>query len=376
MSDRWLPVVSLVIPCRNEADTIPKVLDSLVQQDYPAHLIELIIVDGMSSDGTLAAVEQFLSSRQPGFRVHILQNLDRITPKGLNMGIRAATGDVVFTLGAHTCYSSNYVSGALATMARYSADAVGSMAVTLPGANTLVARAISLVLSSRLGVGGSRMRLTRPAEAAPEPADTASCPAYRREVFERIGLFDENLIRNQDIEFNTRLRRAGLRLLLDPGIKSFYTARATIAGLCRYAFANGFWSVTCLRSAHRRGSPLLNPGIRPRHLVPGFAAASGLLLTVGSLFSFIPAILLSALVTVYLGLVVTSSLQLIRRSIVNQTRPVSRLKLFATICLLFPVLHSSYGIGSLRALFSRCMLLSYRRRPGRMPVIGSETNVF
>lgn len=365
MSDHWRPLVSLVIPCRNEADRIPKVLESLRRQDYPAHLIELIIVDGMSSDGTLAAVELFLNTKKPGFRVRTMQNPDRITPKGLNLGIRAATGDVIFTLGAHTCYSPNYISGALATMAQYSADAVGSVAVTLPGANTITARAIALMLSSRLGVGGSRMRLARTADATPEVADTASCPAYHRRVFERIGMFDENLVRNQDMEFNIRLRRAGLRLLLDPGIRSFYTARATVAGLCQYAFANGYWVIAglCLGSS----------GVRPRHLIAAVAAGSGILLAIGSLFSIVPAILLLGLVLVYSGLVLFCSFRLSRRGGIGWTQPTA---LFAKLCLVFPLFHSSYGLGSVWALCSKLPLLHTRRRLGNVPKPRSETNVF
>lgn len=376
MSDHWRPVVSLVIPCRNEAETLPRVLDSLKKQDYPAHLIELIIVDGMSSDGTLAAVEQFLKSAKPGFRVRILQNPDRTTPQGLNLGIRAATGEVIFTLSGHTFYSPNYISGALATMAQYSADAVGSVAVTLPGANTVVGRAIALVLSSRLGVGGSRMRLAGRADATPQVADTASCPGYHRRVFTRVGMFDENLIRNQDIEFNLRLGQAGLKLYLDPGIKSLYTARATIAELCRYSFANGYWVVAGLGAARRTAKSVLRGGVRPRHLVPGLATAVGLLLAVGSLLSVVPAFLLSALVAIYCGLVTSCSLHLTRRSLIGRNSPTRRSSLFAALCLVFVLFHSSYGLGSLWALCSRSALPSARRRLKNVPRPRSATNVF
>jgi GT2 family glycosyltransferase len=271
--------------------------------------------------------------------IRLLENPDRVTPVAFNIGIAAATGDVIFTLGAHTRYSSNYVSRAVATMIQWSADAVGSVAVTEPGAKTRFARAIALALSSRFGVGGSHMRV---GVAAPREADTASCPGYRRSVFERVGLFNPRLIRNQDIDLNLRLRRAGGTIVVDPGIRSLYRARARLGDLARNSFENGYWVVRSLRFSRMP--------FALRHVVPlGFLSALILPLAFCLLPSaFIPLPssfrLLPLASAVVAGLYLAADVWFSLRATTG--RFDSRLALLAV----FPVLHLSYGLGSLWAL--------------------------
>jgi hypothetical protein len=289
----------------------------------------------------------------------VLVNPDRITPAAFNIGIAAARGDVVFTLGAHSRYSRNYVSGVVATMQEMSAHAVGSVAVTMPGGSSRAARGIAAALASRFGVGNSLMRV---GVDRPREADTASCPGYRRTVFEdrsrrrngtretgvtvggtlgaapdvRVGWFNERLVRNQDIEFNLRLHRAGGKVVLDPGIKTFYQARGRVRDLSANSFSNGYWVV--------RGAKVARLPCSPRHLVP-LAFVAAVLLT-GAMGLFRSAALLG--LGVVAGSYLAADLWFSARVAAGRGRG-----LFLPLSFIFPVLHLSYGVGSLWALLTQ-----------------------
>jgi glycosyltransferase involved in cell wall biosynthesis len=354
------PFVSLIVPCRNEEATIGRVIESLLGQDYPADRMEILFVDGMSTDRTRPLIERYgRDCSMPAIRV--LENPDRITPVAFNIGIAAARGDVVFTLGAHSRYSRNYVSGVVATMRGMSAHAVGSVAVTMPGGSSTVARAIATVLASRFGVGNSLMRV---GVDRPREADTASCPGYRRTVFGdwgqeterrtrneergtkddelgaapdvRVGRFNERLVRNQDIEFNLRLRRAGGKVVLDPGIKTFYQARGQVRDLSANSFSNGYWVV--------RGAKVARLHCSPRHLVPLAFVAALLLTGAAGLFRLTA---LSGLAVVA-GSYLAADLWFSARAAAGRGRG-----LVLPLLLVFPVLHFSYGLGSLWALLTQ-----------------------
>jgi glycosyltransferase involved in cell wall biosynthesis len=328
------PRVALVLPCRNEESTIGPVLDSLLAQDYPSALMEVIVVDGCSEDRTAEVARQR--------NVRLLANPTRGTAEGFNIGIRATDADIIFTLGAHTRYASNYVSALVRCLAETGAWVAGSVAVTEPGAGTVMGRAIAKALSQRFGVGNSAMRV---GVAGPVEADTASCPAYRREVFERVGLFNPHMVRNQDIEFNLRLRRAGGRIVIDPRARSYYRARATLSELGRNSFANGLWVVRGARVAHL---PFC-----VRHLVPLLLLLALLAPAVAGLL-WRPALLGSAAVLAsYLG------------GLVWFAGRSGELRMFGALLVAFPVLHFSYGLGSLCGLWPRAAHGAQSSRPSR-----------
>ncbi|MEO0078642.1 MAG: glycosyltransferase family 2 protein [candidate division WOR-3 bacterium] len=327
MNRQWQPKVSLVVVCRNEERTIEATLDSLWSQDYPAELVEVLIVDGMSTDRTREVINRVCRERAR-CRVRLLDNPLRIAPAGLNTGISAASGEVVFVMGAHARYSSNYISGAVDALARFGADAVGGAVLTVAGATTPLARAIARALGSRFGVGNSLMRVGVP-EAC--EADTAAYAGYRQTVFQRVGLFDPRLVRNQDIEFNLRMRRAGMKIVVEPAIQSLYLARTTLSGLMRNAFDNGFWVVHGAQFSHRP--------FALRHLVPlGFVAS---LVVSGIAAAFVPGagLLLSALAGSYLAADLFASL----------AGPKAPVQVRLWLLLVYPALHFSYGLGSIWA---------------------------
>ena len=246
------PSVSVVVPMRNEAAHIGRCLDALARQEYASGLLEVLAVDGASTDGTTDVVR----SRLPGARVavRLLENPGVTAARGLNVGIRAARGDVIIILGAHSEPALDFVRASVEALWRSEADCVGGRIESV--ARGAVGEAIALAMASRFGVGDVRFRTSD----TPGFVDTVAFGAYKRDVFDRIGLFDEFLDRNVDDEFNYRLRDAGGTLYLDPSIRSRYYTRQTFGDLFRQYRHYGEWKVVV---AQRHPAQM-----RPRHFVP------------------------------------------------------------------------------------------------------------
>jgi glycosyltransferase involved in cell wall biosynthesis len=231
-----LPKVSVVVPCRNEVKWIAECLESIARNDYPKDRLEVFIVDGMSDDGTRPIVEAFAADH-PWLR--LLDNPKRITPAAMNIGIATAQGEVIVRMDAHNEYPVNYISALVYWLNKSGADDVGGLWITHPSGDTPKARALALGESHPFGVGNAHYRLGVP---TPCWVDTVPFGCYRREVFDRIGAFDEELLRHQDIELNLRLRRAGGSILLVPEVASYYHPRDKLQNLWRTHFQNGYFS--------------------------------------------------------------------------------------------------------------------------------------
>jgi cellulose synthase/poly-beta-1,6-N-acetylglucosamine synthase-like glycosyltransferase len=318
-----LPKVSVVIPCRDEANSIEGCIKSLIANDYPRDRLEILVVDGNSSDGTQQVVKQL--AREYPF-VRLLDNSGRITAMGLNIGIEAATGDIIIIASAHARYGERYVSRSVAALRASGADCVGGAMTAVPSASGMAAEGIAMALSHRFGVGNARFRISSQSGYV----DTVAYGAYRREVFRRIGLFDERLVRNQDIEFNSRLQKAGGKIYMAPEILSYYHCRADLGGLWKQSFQNGQWNIYTVA--------LTGWSLSWRHFVPlGFVAgllSSGFLSLELSIFRWV----FGAIGTAYLMSAVVASL-----GSFNGRHVGSR----ALLPLVFLVLHLSYGLGSL-----------------------------
>jgi GT2 family glycosyltransferase len=260
-------LVSVIIAVRNEAAAIEPCLAALAGQTYPAEQLEVIVVDGRSEDDTVKKATVFAT--QSTLPVRIISNPDRITPVGFNRGIEVARGDVLIILGARVLIEQDFVEASVRALERSGADAVGGVVTTVAGAPGRMAGAIALAQRSPFGVGDAGYRY---AETERE-VDTVNYGAYRREVFERIGFFDESMQWVEDDEFNYRLREAGGRILLDPSIRVTYAARPTLRALWQQRF---LWGVNKLRVAERHPDQM-----RARHAVPALfvsALAGGVLL--------------------------------------------------------------------------------------------------
>lgn len=229
------PRVSVLIPCRNEEGYIAKALQSLAAQDYPKELLEILVIDGMSTDATRSIIAGFADQFA---ELRILENPNRVVPHALNHGIRMSTGDVIVRLDAHSEYPMNYISSLLYWMQVLQADNVGGVWITEPANSGNRAVAIARALSHPFGIGNSSFRI---GVNEPTEVDTVPFGCFRRKVFDEIGLFDEDLIRNQDDELNGRLTLNGGTIFLIPSIEIRYFARDSFPKLWRLYYQYGLF---------------------------------------------------------------------------------------------------------------------------------------
>lgn len=351
------PFVSVVIPCRNERKHINRCLDSVIENDFPKEDLEILVVDGMSSDGTRDILAKYCE--QYPF-IHMLDNAGRITPKALNTGVRAAKGEIIVRMDAHTTYAPDYVSRCVNGLQQHGADNVGGVWVIEPTESTVFAEAIGVALAHPFGVGNAHYRLK---PNAPMEVDTVPFGCYRRQVFERVGYFNEDLRRGQDMDFNVRLAAAGGRILLLPDVVSYYHPRTRWSAFVRHNLWNGIWVCYPLRYG--------SVAFSLRHLVPG-AFVLFLLTTAGVGFVWVPSWLATALgagAYAVVAMIVSVSAAYVRR------KP----GLLLTLPLVFASLHLAYGIGTvtgaLGVVWSRGFWRTvFKKKPatqGRSPKVSS-----
>ena len=241
-----LPFVSVVIPCWNEAPFIGPFLDSVLGNSYPPDRLEILLVDGMSDDGTRDVVRRYAAEHA---RLRLVDNPRRSKPAALNLGISQARGDVIIRLDVHAEYERDYILKCVRGLLDHpEADNVGGIRASKARRDTLLGRAIALSTTHAFGAGNSRYRV---GVTEPRWVDTVFGGCYRREVFDRIGLFDEALTRAQDREFNHRLRAAGGRILLLPDITCTYYARSDVREFGSWIFEAGYWPFRASRSVGR-----------------------------------------------------------------------------------------------------------------------------
>lgn len=324
------------MPVRNESDFIDRSLTAVLDQEYPADRMEVLVIDGGSTDDTRARVRRLAEAR-PEHTISLLDNPRGIAPTALNLGLGRAKGSVVVRVDGHCEISPQYISNGVAHLESGAADGVGGVLETVTSSAT--ATAIAIGMASRFGVGGSAFRTAHHLEQ-PRVVDTVAFPAYTRQAIARAGGFDEELVRNQDDEYNYRLRRSGGRILLVPDMPARYYSRATLRSLGRQFFQYGMWKVRVLQK-----HPLQ---MKPRQFAPailvGSVLGSSVWAATGSRLG------LAALVSVA-GLYVLAALGFAlftRPTLLDQRSGGwrSRLRLPAV----FATLHFSYGVGFLFGL--------------------------
>lgn len=343
------PILSIIIPCRNERAFICGCLDSVLKNDFPKEQLEILVVDGMSDDGTREIVMGYAQA-YPFLR--LVDNEQGITPAALNLGIRLAKSPVVMRMDAHSLYDKFYISRCVEALDKYSADCVGGIWKILPRTKTWFGHGVAQALSHPFGVGNARYRYAEGAE--PQWVDTVPYFCMRKwqvneaglfnesltrgedtefhQRLSRVGMFNEKLRRGQDMEFNLRLKRAGGRILLLPSIVSYYYARSDVRSFWRHNCENGVWAI--LPFAYSDIVPVAG-----RHLVPlAFVGACLGALILGLWIR--PFLWLAAVIFAVYGLVVlAASIQIAWR------------KRQARYCFVMPVvfgiLHTAYGLGSL-----------------------------
>jgi len=263
------PFVSVVIPVRNEAGFIEQCLKAVLAQDYPADRMEVIVVDGMSQDETRNLIQN-LAKKDP--RIYIRDNPRKIAPCAMNIGIVASQGEIIFRVDGHAVIPVDYLRQCVGWLGKENVDGVGGAVDS--EATSYLGSVIAAGMSSPFGIGGSGFRTAKEG-GGPVVADTLPFWAFRRTVFDRIGLFNEQMVRHQDYELNYRVRKAGGKLLLLPWLRVKYYVRPTLARFWRQYWQYGIWKGRFLRTY-----PV---AVRWRHLIPPLfilAIATAFLLSV------------------------------------------------------------------------------------------------
>lgn len=320
-----LPLVSVILPVRNEGEYLPRALDSVIDQDYPSERIEILIADGRSTDGTRQIIEEY-QEKVPS--LSLIDNPGLIVPKGMNLAMRKAKGDIFIRVDGHCEIASDYVRRCVGYLQRGLADGVGGSMETI--GETRMAKVIAFAMSSVFGVGNSAFRTL---SGKTMLVDTVPFPAYKRSVCLHAGGYDEELVRNQDDEYNYRLRELGYRILLAPDVHSAYYSRSTFRSLWRQFFQYGYWKVRVLQK-HPRQMSL-------RQFAPVGLVSSILISLIFSLFSWQGLFLMLLITGVYLGGNIIASV------ITASKRGWETLLLLPVA---FATIHFAYGCGFLIGL--------------------------
>lgn len=244
------PPVSVVMPVRDEADHLEVAVSTVLAQDYPGGL-EVVLAVAPSVDDTEAIADKLASADD---RVLVVPNPAGTTPAGLNAAIAASSGDVVARVDGHAHLSPGYIARAVQTLRETGADNVGG--VQRAEGTTPFEQAVAAAMTSRFGVGDAKFHYG----GEPGPTDTVYLGVFRRSALERVGGFDESLIRNQDYELNWRIRDTGGIVWFDPELEVTYRPRGSLSALARQYYEYGWWKAVVLRRHPR--------SIRWRQLVP------------------------------------------------------------------------------------------------------------
>ncbi|HMK65374.1 MAG TPA: glycosyltransferase family 2 protein [Thermodesulfobacteriota bacterium] len=326
-------LVSVIIPCRNEEQFIENCLDTILAQDLPINDFEILIVDGQSNDQTRDLIQKYANNQT---NIKVLNNPHKIVPTALNIGIRASRGKFIMRMDAHNRYEKDYISKCLKYSNEYGADNVGGICLTLPGKNSTMGKSIALGSSHPFGVGNAYFRIGL---KKPKEVDTVPFGCYKREVFKKVGLFDEDLIRNQDDEFNLRIIKNGGKVLLVPEIVSYYYARDTLKKLWKMYFQYGYFKPLVARKI---GSVLTWRQLAPAIFI-SLLLSSGIFTLFARPFLLIFLFFLISYLVVNLG--VSAAIALRKGK-----------KLLLTLPLVFFTLHFSYGLGYLKGILHFILL--------------------
>ena len=323
-------MLSVICPIYNEERYIGNCIESILKQDYPKADLEIIFVDGMSRDRTREIVAEY-AGRYPF--IHLSDNPHKIVPYAMNIGILASKGDIIIRLDAHVIYPENYFSELVAKLIEYGADNVGCPCNTLPTNDSVVAIAIAGTLSSPFGVGNSMFRI-----GVKEDMETDTVPfgCFKREIFDKVGLYDLDLVRNQDDELNARIINHGGKIVLlsNPTVK--YYARDSFGKLYKMYYQYGLYKPLVNKK-------LGNPATL-RQLVPP-------LFVTGLILGFLPGFLYPPMLLFYAGVIaiyLTTGIYIGVKSAVKY----HRLSLVFLMPIAFFIIHWGYGWGYIKGLFN------------------------
>jgi glycosyltransferase involved in cell wall biosynthesis len=319
------PAVSVVVPCRNERDHIETCVKSILAQEAPPGGFEVIVADGMSSDGTRNILSKLAKGND---QLRIVDNPEGIVSTGLNTALRVARGNVIIRMDAHTEYAFDYIRSCFDVLRTTGADNVGGPWIAK--GTGLISRAIAAAFQSPFSFGGTRGHNPHYEGIV----DTVYLGCWPRNIFDRVGTFDEELVRNQDDEFNLRLTRAGGKIWQSPSIRSWYRPRNSFLALFKQYMQYGYWKVRVIQK-HRLPASV-------RHLVPAGFILSLLVLTPVYFSSPLAAKIWWFLIGSYLACILIAAFLTAARS---------EWRLFPFLPFVFACYHFGYGYGFLRGLW-------------------------
>jgi glycosyltransferase involved in cell wall biosynthesis len=324
--------VSVIIPCRNEAEFIEELLDAVAAQDTPVS--EVVVVDNGSTDGSAAVVEAY-AARHPSMPLAALRCARPGAAAAMNTGIRAASGDIIVRLDGHSKPKPDYIRRATAHLQDPRAGVIGGVWEIVPGADTLRARAIALAVRSRLGSGGAAYRHSD-ARRTSADVDTVPFGCYSRALWKELNGYDDDLQVVEDGDFNYRVRHAGYRVILDPDIRCTYYPRRRFRTLGRQYLRYGWWKIPML---------MRHPGaIRVRQMIPLGFVTIVVVLALAAAWLPVARVVLLTLLAVYGLAVLGSAFYVARRA--------SDLRLWLPVAAAFTIIHFAWGLGGLTHLLS------------------------
>ena len=317
--------ITAIVATFNEERHVGQCLTDLLRQRQIADdELEILVIDGRSNDRTVDVIRSF---PEYGTRIHLIENPRRLQVYAWNIGWRAARGEYIAFIGAHSTYDPDYLRGCLETIERTRADAVGP--VQIPTATTTLGKAIAWSMSSRFGIGNARFRFTQ----QEEEVDSVFSMFLKRETLERLGGYDERVAFDEDGEFNYRLRAAGGRIIVSPALGARYFVRNSLRALRRQMFCYGYW---------RRFTRVLHPRQVPARIYAPPALLSGLVISLA--LAFTPVWPVALVAPVAYGAFVISA-------VVAATRKIG-IPAGLSVAVVLPSMHVAYGLGFWRALLT------------------------
>jgi cellulose synthase/poly-beta-1,6-N-acetylglucosamine synthase-like glycosyltransferase len=316
---------SIVIPTYNEQDNITNCLDSILNQNYDKSLVDVVIVDGQSSDKTIAKIKEY---QQKFSNISLLENPVRKTPTSLNIGIKQAKGEIIVILGAHASLDPDFIYFNNKYLNEMNLKVTGGTQINI-GFN-FVQKAIALAMENPFGMGSAPYRWSKKEKFV----DTVVYAAYKRELFNEIGYFEENFAISEDAELNWRIRKAGHKIFFHPNIKSYYHPRRTVAKFVHQMFRYGILRVHMFKK-HKSA-------VKITHIIPPAFVVTIITLFILTLASVLNSILLAAVLAIYF---LVNLLSVILKSIKEN------LHFVPLVTFLIFLLHFSWGLGFIVGLF-------------------------
>lgn len=323
--------VSVIVPCYNEEKNIGFLLEALNQQTYPSKLFEIIIIDGQSVDNTLEVINSE-KEKYSTLMVRVVPNPKKNIPSALNIGIRNSSGEIIIRMDAHSIPNPDYIKVCVEDLNNNLGANVGGRWIIIPGSQSKMGKCISLAAAHPFGVGDAKYRYSNEAGYV----DTVPYGAFYRTLVDEIGYFNEELLANEDYEFNVRIRNLGKKIYFDPRIQTQYIARDSIKRLSKQYWNYGYWKFRMLK--------MYPDTLKWRQAIPPIFVTGIILMTILALFIPVLRIFLVSIVFLYF-------IVLILGTILVKNLKADGYCLFGTPFAI-AVMHFSWGFGFLNSLIS------------------------